>query len=501
MPTLLEELSGWARDLDLDDVPEPVLRLAGSQVLSQLAAARAGMAHPLGRRMIAAFGPPLQDDPVRAACSLAGLTSWLQMDDTAYAGHLGNSTVTVPLAYALAGQADGRDLLRAVVGANECAARVTAAATLGPFRGQSATHTALVGAVAGRFGITGATHRQWVDALALAFGMPPRVLSPAFLRSDTKMLNALVPVRAGLDACDAALAGLSGAADILEHPEGFLSRFSSVPLPEAVTAGLGRRWHTETLSFKLHPGGPGVDSAVDCAMELAAELGPLRPGDVADVLVETSYYTVFVDRKVAPVVAGADTPLTALVMSTPYGVATALLTGGLEPGDYAGARLADPDRWELAERVRVEHDPAMTRDSFRCEVPFGEALRLAGDRAARWEFGSLGSDLDALGLSGLTADLGPPSESFAGARKVTGARVTVTLADGRTAVRERAVPRGAAGPETRAAHQALVREKFLRTGGPVAVADLLAGLPDVPAGPLAAAIRAGLAECPATEDA
>jgi 2-methylcitrate dehydratase PrpD len=451
--TLLEDLCAWAAGLDLDDVPEPVVRLAASQVISQLAAARAGMAHPLGRKVLAAFGSPLQDDPARGACSLSALTSWLQMDDTAYAGHLGNSTVTVPLAYALAGRADGRTLLRAVIVANECAARVTAAATLGPFRGQTATHTALVGSVTGRFGITGAPERQWVDALALAFGMPPRVLSPAFLRSDTKVLNALVPVRAGLDACDAAEAGLTGAADILEHPEGFLSRFSSVPLPEAVTAGLGTRWHTETLSFKLHPGGPGVDSAVDCAIELAAELGPLRVEDVADVLVETSYYTVFVDRKITPVITGPTSPLTALVMSTPYGVATALLTGDLLPGDFAGEPLATPDRWDLAKRVRVEHDPRMTRESFQCEVPFGEALRLAGDRAGSWEFGALGSDLAALGLSALTAELGPPSESFTEARKVTGARVTVTLADGvrrSGSGRSRAAPPGRRpGPSTR----------------------------------------------------
>ena len=491
---MLGELADWAAGLAPDDIPEPVLALAASQVLSQLAAARSGLAHPSGRRMVAAFGSPLQADPARAACALAGLTSWLQMDDTAYAGHLGNSTVTVPVAYALAGGQDGRELLRAVVVANEVAARITAAATLGPFRGQAATHTALAGAVAGRLGLTDATPAQWLNALALAFGMPPRVLSPSFLCSDSKLLNALTPVRVGLDACDAALAGLTGAADILEHPEGFLARFSSVPLPEAVTAGLGRRWHTETLSFKLHPAGPGVDSAVDCAIELARELGPLREPDVLDVRVDTSYYTAFLDRRVAGVMAGPASPLTALVMSTPYTVATALLTGDLVPADLAGDRLAEPDRWALAARVSVEHDPELTRQSFRADVPFGEALRLAGDRAGSWEFGSLGSSLTALGLHELAAGLGPPLTSFAGACKVTGSRVTVRLADGRRATRERAIPRGGAGPDTQARHAELVREKFLRTGGPEWVADELVGLPRLPADRLAGAVRAAVGD-------
>lgn len=491
--TLLSRLAHWASALALDDIPDRVVRLAGSQVLSTLAAARAGLGHPIGEAVVRAFGAPLQADPKQSACVLAGLTAWLQLDDTAYAGHLSNSTVNVPLAYAYDGGLDGRALLTAVVAANECAARLTAAATLGPFRGQSATHTHLAGAVAGRLRLQAAPAQTWVDALALAFGMPPRVLAPAFLTSDTKVLNAFTPVRVGLDACDAAAVGLHGAADVIEHPDGFLSRFSSVPLPETVTVGLGQRWHTETLSFKLHPGGPGVDAAVDCAVELARQLGPLRPDDVDEVEVHTSWYTYFVDTRVADLVTGPDAPVSGLVVSTPYTVATTLLTGELLPEDFAGDRLADPARWALAARVKVRHDPALTLDSFRGEAPFGEALREAGPRAKAWEFGRLGEDVTTLGLADLLDQLGPPSESFADSRKITGARVTVRLRDGRTATRSRDIPLGAAGPHTRAHHAELVRDKFLATGGPVAVADALADLREVSGPTLRRMVAAALA--------
>jgi hypothetical protein len=127
------------------------------------------------------------------------------------------------------------------------------------------------------------------------------------------------------------------------------------------------------------------------------------------------------------------------------------------------------------------HDPALTRDSFRGEAPFGEALRAAGPRASAWEFGRLGQDVTALGLAGLLDRLGPESASFEDARKITGARVTVRLRDGTTATRRRDIPLGAAGPHTRAHHAELVREKFLATGGPVAVADALADLREVSA--------------------
>ena len=100
--------------------------------------------------MIRGFGEPWQASPAQSAFVLAGLTSWLYYDDTAYAGHLSNSTATVPMAYAHALGLDGRGLLTAVIAANECAARITAAATLGRFRGQNAPHTHLAGAVSGR---------------------------------------------------------------------------------------------------------------------------------------------------------------------------------------------------------------------------------------------------------------------------------------------------------------------------------------------------------------
>ncbi|WP_460363197.1 MmgE/PrpD family protein, partial [Actinocorallia lasiicapitis] len=128
--TLLEELVGWAAALRYTDIPSRVREVARLQVLSQLAAVRAGLAQPQGAKLVRAFGPPVQEDPKQAAMVMAGLGSWMHFDDTAYAGHLSNSTVAVPLAYTRAHGRDGRALLTAVVAANECAARLTAAATL-----------------------------------------------------------------------------------------------------------------------------------------------------------------------------------------------------------------------------------------------------------------------------------------------------------------------------------------------------------------------------------
>ena len=469
--TPLRELSRWAAALTPRDVPCRVLKLAASQVLSQIASIRAGLQHPLGRKLVAAFGHPMQRDPRSAAGVFAALGSWLNLDDTAYAGHLSNSTVAVPLAFAYARRLDGLQLLTAVVAANECAARITAAATLGPLRGQSAVHTHLAGAVAGRLHCDRSPAALWENAFGLAFAMPNWPLMRAFLASDARLFNTFTPVRVAMDACDAAAAGLRGAPDIIEHADGFLAQFATVPLPQAVAKGLGRRWHTETLSFKMHPGGPGIDAAVDCAAEIHQAIGPLRVQDVEEIVVEASLYTLFAGRRAATYVNGPGSPLGALVLDVPYPVATTLLTGGFGVDDFSSPAVDDAVRWELAGRVRLEHDTETTRELFLSDAPFGEAVREAGEASAPWLRGFGGDALVDL-LGPLRAD----GRDFSRSTKATGARVTVRLTGGRTVTRSRLIPVGAAGPDTRANHSQMVQDKFLSVGGPRQVADTVGSL-------------------------
>ncbi|WP_424217670.1 MmgE/PrpD family protein (plasmid) [Streptomyces sp. BI20] len=477
MTTLAEELARWASALRLDDVPDDVVTTAKHQILSQSAAVRAGLDHPLGRRFVRAFGAPLQEDPARSAYVLASLGSWLHFDDTAYAGHLSNSTVTVPLAYARRQGLTGERLLTSIIVANETAARITAATTLGPFRGQSAAFTHVTGAIAGRLRGEDAPARRWVDTLGLGFGLPPRTVPVGFLDGDAKLFGAATPVRVGLDACEASAAGLAGSPVIFEHPEGFLSRFATVPLPEAIVAGLGTRWHTRTTSFKVHPGGPGMDAAIDVGLELHRELStpdrPLRAEDIAEVTVDTSLYTAAVERRAAEYLRGEVSPVSALVFSLRYTLATALLTGRLSTEDFTERALADTERWALADRVEVRLDREMTRELFHGEVPFGEALRQAGERGTPWlrQFGAAWEG-DGNWLVDLVGELPPSNPDFSGARKVTGARVLVRLRDGREFRRELHVPRGAVGGGAdRPPIAEVVREKWLGTGGGEEFAD------------------------------
>ncbi len=485
--TLAETLVRWAAGLDPEAIPDRVRGVARSLVLSQLAAARAALDHDLGERVVRAFGPPLQDDPKRSAYVLAALTIALDFDDTEYAGHTTHSAVNVSLAYARSGRLDGRAALAATVAAIECAARITAAATLGPLRGQSATHCHLVGAAVARLHCERAPAERWPAALGIALTAPPWPVMRGFLASDAKVLAAATPLWAGLDACDAAAAGIGGAADIVEHPEGFLARFAEVPLPETVVSGLGERWHTETASPKVHPGSAYIGSAVDCAVELHATLGTVEPAEIVEVVVSASVFTTEIERRIAPYLEAGEPATAALGFSLGHNVATALLTGSLGAADLAPGAVRDPRRRALAAKVVVAHDADLTRAALNGTAPLGEALRQAGAAVRPWLERHGGAAAGAL-----AGQLGPPSPSFASAEKTVGARVTVRFRDGSEASVARAAAAGSAGSCTREEQFALMREKFLGTGGSEEVADAVARFEDLDAAELRAVLSAAL---------
>lgn len=487
-PSLTSTLADWASRLEYEQLPELIRSYATAQVLSQLAVIRTASRHPLGRSLIRGFGPLTSDEPEGSAYLLAALSSCLYQEDSMYVGHVAHSAVNVPLAYRKNYGLDGQRLLAAVVAAGECAARVAAAAALGPLPGQGASYVQLVGAVAARCHCAQATPSCWVDAWGLALAAPPWPLRRAVLGSDAKVLSAAAPLRTGLDACRAAEAGLTGATDILEHEHGFLATFAAVSVPDIVTLGLGRRWHTETLSIKLHPAGAYLDAAIDCAGELHASMSRAEVEGIREVLVDTTQLAIGMDAATARYVDGPRSSIMALNLSFGYNVATALITGNVTAADLAEPATADPARWSLADRVRLRHDPELSRRFLAGTAPIGETLRHAGQPGLDWLRDSYPAEV----LDDLDAE--PVwSQTFESATKASGATVRVVLADGRQLVATRPGAAGSAGPDLRLGHRAVAAGKLAATGLPEDLIATLDQMADLDAGELDRAVTAALA--------
>ncbi|MBF6330746.1 MmgE/PrpD family protein [Nocardia transvalensis] len=457
------ELAAWARTVGYDDIPASTLALARSQLISDLATVRASLTHPLGRRLVATFGGPLQADSKSSAAVLAGLATCLDFDDVSFVGHLSAACVNVPVAHARTLGMDGRSLLTTIVVANECAARLTAATILGPFfRAQASTHCHLMGAAAAMLHARRAPVPEWTAALGLALGMVPTPLARAVLAGDLKPLTASFPVRAALDACDAAAHGLSCATELMDGSDGLLAQLSAVPLPDLLVAGLGRRWHTDTLAFKRFPGSAYAQAAYECAERLSTRLAAAELPMIRRIVVQGSLLTWLLDRKVRPFLDGGRTPVAAATFAIGYGVATILQTGRLRADDLTPKALRDESRWRLADKVSVEHDATLTDEMLRATAPLGEALRWAGGRAANWPELQAWAGED---LPRRLAELGAPEATFDQATMSIGARVEIELSDGRRLVERCERPIGMTGPATRQHHSVIAGAKFLGVGG------------------------------------
>jgi 2-methylcitrate dehydratase PrpD len=328
------------------------------------------------------------------------MSAWsmiLDFDDVMMGGHLGHSSVLVPLAMCGTGRYSGEQALLAQVVANEIAGRINMACAVGSTRGQMATHVHLVSAAAARAKLEGLGPDDFARCLAFAISYPSQALYPAFLGSDAKAFCASFPIRIGMEAVDAVLAGMKVTADPLEDPKGFFANAARIPMLEFLD-GLGQRWHSATNSYKLHPVSGYLSAAVEATTELA-RTHEIHPDEIDCIEVWSSLFTIGMDRHSAPYLCGPDSCISTLTFSLPFAVASTVLARGFGPEQLRNDWICRQDVWELARRVRSHHSVNATLAALTASIPVGAALR----RLKRWQaamFGWKAAGL-ALGRNGL----------------------------------------------------------------------------------------------------
>jgi 2-methylcitrate dehydratase PrpD len=404
------------------------------------------------------------------------MSSWsvvLDYDDVMLGGHTGHSSVLVPWALGSAGGFSGAEILLAQIVANEIAARINMVCAVGPARGQMATHLHLAGAAAARAKLEGLDEETFAEALGLALSYPSKALYPAFLGSDAKAFCAGIPVRAGMEAVEAARQGLRAAPDLLDAARGFFATHATFPVREFL-GGLGEQWHTETNSFKLYPVCGYICGALDAALDLTMA-HDLQPRDIEAVDVWASLFAVGMDELSAPYIDGPRSRISTLTFYTPFAVASAILAREFTPEQLKRAWIADPRVWDLAARVRTRHDPRLTARALTADIPIGAALR----RTRRWQAAVFGWSAagtafgrmrrwrtpDAYGLvARLAAAAGEKGPlDLTNSTKPMGARVEIRLANGSLLRSEVSIPRafaGSGGDGRGATVRDLMRKKF-----------------------------------------
>jgi 2-methylcitrate dehydratase PrpD len=353
MTTICERVADWATALALTDLPRTVVERAGLQAAS-IAAGRAAGAEVAAVVEAAAPEGPVGEVYVSAAASIAH--DW---DDYLFMGHTGHSAVPVAAAFA----DDDERAQVAQVAANEVAGRLGAALFLGPHNGQFWASIHCASAALGAAVALGLDSTRAAHALAIALYQPPYGMWPGFMGPKSKLLTAAEPAATGARAALLAAEGMTGALDVIEHPRGVLANLSFAPRP-AMFDGLGRVWLTDTLAFKRLPGCAYLQSVGEAACEAGVDWK-----QVAEIEVEAGWLTCEMEE----LGRGPDLSPVRVNFSASLTTAIALIAGRLTPAELAPGWLGEHAREirDLASRVRLVHDPALTAKTLRGTLDAG----------------------------------------------------------------------------------------------------------------------------------
>ena len=303
MPSHTAQLAAFAAALRFDDIPAPVVRKIEDLLVDWFGSAVAGhgtrpvetitrFAQAMDPSSGANSGPSeliinrARTSPYWAAMANAAASHVAEQDDVHNGSVFHPATVVFPPAVAVAQAlgASGQQLLAASVVGYEVGIRV------GEFLGRShyrvfhTTGTAGTLAAAAAVGhLLGLNAQQMQHALGSAGTQSAGLWEFLRTAADSKQLHTAHAAAAGLMSAYLAKDGFTGAADILEGPQGMAAGMSSDADPSRLVDGLGTRWATAETSFKYHASCRHTHPAADALLHVMQTHG-LQLADLAKVV-------------------------------------------------------------------------------------------------------------------------------------------------------------------------------------------------------------------------
>jgi len=264
----------------------------------------------------------------------------------------------IPLAEMKKGMS-GKEFLTAAAAGYEIGPRV--GLCMGPAHIASGWHS---GATLGVFSAAAGASRglkldaeKTVHALGIA-GTQAGGLMAAQFGAMVKRMHAGRSSQSGLYGALFAEAGFTGIVNVLESEYGgFCTTMSqskdNFNLKELI-ADLGSRWEAMGVALKFYSCVGSNHTTLDAIRLMQAEK-PFGPKDLKKIVVHGSKVTMeHVGWKYVP------QGLTSAQLNLPYCVATWLLDGDCFVDQFTEAKVADPARMALAEKVEVQEDPQIT---------------------------------------------------------------------------------------------------------------------------------------------
>lgn len=367
-----EQLATFCAGLRYDDLPEDVVRLARLSILDSIGVMLSGATTAIGadaHRVATRFEPAGvatsigfagQTSPTAAALVNGTLLEVFELQD---GWRMGNNHPCVVIAAALAiaewKGSSGREVIAAVVAGYEVVNRL--AWTLVPrhiARGFLPTGTAgTCGSAVTSASLLGMGAEATAQALGVAaFTLPVSTAENLWCGYSVKPLHAGYAARNGIEAALLAQEGFTGCPieGSPQHGRGFLEITTGEVDFDRMVERLGDYYTLRDVYYKAIPACRHVHGTAEATINAVRGHG-VRADDVEAIAVHT--YTLSASRLNRYTDAGSS--MITSQFSIPYVAAASLVDGAMGMAQFADTRIHDPALLALAQKVRVEIDPAI----------------------------------------------------------------------------------------------------------------------------------------------
>ncbi|MFC1914385.1 MmgE/PrpD family protein [Chloroflexota bacterium] len=293
-----------------------------------------------------------------AAFCNGAMAHCLDYDDMSDRCEAHPSTSVVPAVMALAerkGNVAGKDLISAVVLGDDLVCRLG----LSTPNDHTWHRTPLFGYLAAAMScskLLGFDEKQYVGALGTAFTQTATTMEVGFsMGSDLRGMYAGFSARGGVMAALMSSIGIAGPAQSLEGKAGFFNvYFGGNYDRKTLLDGLGKKFETYDIAFKVWPACRGTHAYIEAALLLQNEHN-LRPENIAEVLAHVkdfgeSLFTPLEGRRRPTSVLDAK-------FSIPFSLAVALTKNRVAIQDLTPEGLKDTAVLAMAQKINYQRDP------------------------------------------------------------------------------------------------------------------------------------------------
>ena len=365
MTDYLTEVAEFAAEFRAEDLPAATVDRTKLIVADSVAAIVGGAAEPEigaltarlsrtsnGGSIVMGTGETV--DPAVAALLNGSAGTFLEMDEGNQfcKGHPGMHTIPATYAASAGRTVSGPAFLAAVTIGYEVGARVGIATNLRPAMHPHGTWGAICAAVGvGR--LSGFDAPQMRTLLNIGSNMCLATSRPTMLEGGTvRNMYAGIAGQLGTLACHLVAAGFTGERDGIANVFGRV--VSDTFSQAAMTERLGDRWEVARNYFKLHSCCRYNHAALDALAIISERHGRVcEPSNIARIDVTTYSLAAELDNQ------GPANTLAAK-FSVPFAVATTIFNGSSEVASFTWDAVRNPAIQDLAKRVFVSEDPAMS---------------------------------------------------------------------------------------------------------------------------------------------